>query len=772
MIKEFIKIQNVGKFSDFDNRRDVSLDKVNIIYGDNSAGKTTLTSVIKSLLKNEPDLILQRITHRAKESPYIKVLCEENQANCYTFQDGKWDSNLKGIEIFDVFFVDENVYTGLQISSEHQKGLYQFAIGEEGVSLAREIEEIKSDSEAQHKRLGALQERIKGLTENHFTPDDFVQLQEDPKIPEEIKRKKQELKAAEEKQQIREKQELSEITSLELPIELEPLKELLRKSLREISEASLEKVKEHIKSLSSVLSREAETWLQQGLSYVQAVQDGRCPFCQRDLKEVESLINAYNQYFNEEYKKLKGDVNSYLNKVRSVSIDEVLNQKENIVWQNNTLVEFWRSYVEGAQAPKIDLDGLFKSIKDEFGKVKQLIEDKSKSILEPVNTEIIDNFVALQRKLNSQIDSYNSQVKNWNSKITALKAKELDPNELEKILKKLEIKQKRFLPENTPICDEYKQVSQKIEEEQKLVGEKRKQQEEAFSQKITNYGKRINKHLENFGVSFTFEDAKPAYRGRSKEPYLEYGIEMGGNEIHLANQVKYSLGEGDKNALAFAFFLAKLDLDEQIGDKVIIFDDPVSSLDRNRRKRTVEYIKDLAKKVKQVIVLTHYDYFAFDLYSALKRSGEKPKTLQISNGKIDEWDIEEDMKLPYFIHMIKLERFLDGDEKISPNEAREWIRLVLEDALKFRYFKYFANLGGNLWLRTMVSELKKAVENKKDFRFRHDNKEEVIRELGNLCDFSSPSHHGNIEHPHREEASPTEIKEYVRSTLKVIYEWL
>lgn len=771
MIKKFIKIQNVGRFSDFASWGDKSLDKVDIVYGENSAGKTTLTSIIRSLSRNEPDLILERRTHGAQESPYVEVLCEGNRK--YTFQDDKWNNSLEGIEIFDVFFVDENVYTGLQISSEHQKGLHQFALGEEGVRLAREIEKLKLVSEGQHEKLRQLQERIAGITGTCFTPEDFVQLQEGPKITEEIKRKKQDIKTAEAGQQIKEKQVLSEIPSLKLTIDLEALKKLLQKSLEEISEESLERVKEHIGRLAGVLEKEAETWLQQGLSYVQIAQNGKCPFCQRDLKEVESLIIAYNQYFNEEYKRLKKNVSSYLEEVNTFSVEEALNQKRNIILQNNTLVEFWKNYLEPLEVPKADLDGVFKDIKDAFGGIKQLVEDKSKSILEPVNTDIIDNSVALQQKFSSQIDSYNSQARSWNSKIEALRKKQLDLNELKEMLKKLEIKQKRFLPENIKICDKHKRVSQSIQENQKLVEEEQKQQKEAVSQKITKYAKRINDHLEKFGVSFRVKGAKSTYRGRSKEPYLEYGIEMETKEIDLANQVKHSLGEGDKNALAFAFFLAKLNPDEQIDNKIIVFDDPVSSLDRNRRKRTVEYIRDLTDKVKQVIVLTHYDYFASELYSALKDIGVKPRTLQIHNGKIDGWDIEEAMKHPYFIGLIKLERFLGGKEEISPKEAKELIRLVLEAALKFRYFKYFDGLGKDIGLGSMVRKLSEAVENEKDFRFRHDDKEEVIRELGNLNDFSSPSHHGNIEHLYKEkDLSAEEIKGYVRSTLIVIYEWL
>lgn len=45
MIEKFIKIQNVGKFSDFNYsgtiHGNINFNKVNIIYGENGTGKTT-----------------------------------------------------------------------------------------------------------------------------------------------------------------------------------------------------------------------------------------------------------------------------------------------------------------------------------------------------------------------------------------------------------------------------------------------------------------------------------------------------------------------------------------------------------------------------------------------------------------------------------------------------------------------------------------------------------------------------------------------------------
>jgi wobble nucleotide-excising tRNase len=45
-----------------------------------------------------------------------------------------------------------------------------------------------------------------------------------------------------------------------------------------------------------------------------------------------------------------------------------------------------------------------------------------------------------------------------------------------------------------------------------------------------------------------------------------------------------ALSLGDKSALAFAFFLARLENDPKRFEQIVVFDDPLSSLDSCRRR--------------------------------------------------------------------------------------------------------------------------------------------------------------------------------------------
>jgi len=196
MIKKFIKIENVGKFKNFSASGDVSLGRVNIIYGENSQGKTTLVSIIRSLFQDRPDLIIERKTFGStQDKQYVEVLLDNDNENIIAkFKDSSWNLQLdsESIEIFDEFFVNENIYTGLEIQSDHQKCLFQFAVGKEGVSLAKEIEEIKRDLQSnKYSQLRSLEGQLKVLTKNHFDVEAYVNLNKDKNIEEKNRRKKE-----------------------------------------------------------------------------------------------------------------------------------------------------------------------------------------------------------------------------------------------------------------------------------------------------------------------------------------------------------------------------------------------------------------------------------------------------------------------------------------------------------------------------------------------------------------------------------------------------
>ena len=83
-----------------------------------------------------------------------------------------------------------------------------------------------------------------------------------------------------------------------------------------------------------------------------------------------------------------------------------------------------------------------------------------------------------------------------------------------------------------------------------------------------------------------------------------------------------TMSAGDRNTLAIVFFFASLDQDAQIAQKIVIIDDPMTSLDEHRSLTTLQEMRRLQARVGQVVVLSHSKPFLWGLIYMLDPSGK------------------------------------------------------------------------------------------------------------------------------------------------------
>src|SRR5690606_11423656 len=106
-------------------------------------------------------------------------------------------------------------------------------------------------------------------------------------------------------------------------------------------------------------------------------------------------------------------------------------------------------------------------------------------------------------------------------------------------------------------------------------------------------------------------------------PGTTYTIKVRGQAVNLKgaeNSFKTALSESDKRSMALAFFLAATLDDPDLDKKTVVVDDPMSSLDRNRRANTVKTLVNIALKGDQLTVLAHDPKLLLDLDSEIKRT--------------------------------------------------------------------------------------------------------------------------------------------------------
>lgn len=141
MIVKFEKISSVGRFRDFTAKGDVSFKDFTLIYADNGSGKTTLASILRSLSKSDETIIRNRLSTNHTLDQSIQIFINDNKGtkNTYTFGKNGWKNTIDNFEIFDAHFVNENIYSGFEISDAHKKKLHQFVIGNQGIAIKNKI---------------------------------------------------------------------------------------------------------------------------------------------------------------------------------------------------------------------------------------------------------------------------------------------------------------------------------------------------------------------------------------------------------------------------------------------------------------------------------------------------------------------------------------------------------------------------------------------------------------------------------------------------------
>src|SRR3546814_17140888 len=94
------------------------------------------------------------------------------------------------------------------------------------------------------------------------------------------------------------------------------------------------------------------------------------------------------------------------------------------------------------------------------------------------------------------------------------------------------------------------------------------------------------------------------------------------------------MSAGDKNTFALAFFLSQLKRGPHIANKIVVFDDPFTSLDDFRRAMTAKEIVRAGEtdKAAQVIVLSHDKFFLDAVRNLIHEATCPPLQLPASPG--------------------------------------------------------------------------------------------------------------------------------------------
>ena len=445
-------------------------------------------------------------------------------------------------------------------------------------------------------------------------------------------------------------------------------------------------------------------WVKHALRYQAAAED-KCPLCQQSLPQ-----NFYSE----------------IHKVFDKTYEQRLDMLRQLEYRYRGAVD---QFQRRCEAPIYQLQAIKLLITKLQGLFQKNLQSLAEKIASPSLIMTLESTAPLVTELNGEIateqlkiDAINAKIKNRKQHEESIKERfwcwyRASCNAAFLAFEKVDKVQGR---QRQAAKDEVQSLRDRILEQRGIVAQSR-----AAITNIDQSVESINNWLRVLGLKgFTLikeEGSVPQYR-----------LERPGQ----TEGVFRTLSEGEKTLISFLYFLEVCngEMDTASGklkrDRIIVIDDPISSLSHN-------YVYDIASLIrrqvlipkdrfKQVIILTHNLFFFHEMVKLLKEDGEKAfamfritKSEYSSVVPMEEREIQNDYQA--FWQTIK--DALQG--RTSPNVMPNMMRNILE--------YYFSFVHQTPTLRQALMELS---EDKPEFRalFRYINRESHTDSV-NLTDF-------------------------------------
>ncbi|HKV96598.1 MAG TPA: AAA family ATPase [Gammaproteobacteria bacterium] len=684
MIKKLIKFQNLGLLRDACAAGTVDFGRVTAIYADNGRGKSALAAAIRACQLRDAGRMNARKTLDSADSPVVDLLLSTGAH--IEFKANVWTGNPPAIAVFDSEFVEQNVYSGFEIRPDQRQALLEFALGDRTVALKKQVEQLSQSIKDQTTIRTAAEKTLGGLA-SPYTVKEFIALRPVPDAQAQIDALRKHIEAAKSAQQLGTRQSPASLQALQFDVY--GAFSLLGKTLADVEQGAEAEVKAH---LAKHAHPGIEAWVSSGQAY--ATEDD-CPFCGQAIGGL-SLIKAYQSYFNAAYEGLKADVAALEFMAAAALGDAKVDALEAAYATNVARIEAWTDQLN-LIAPVLDAAALRNALTTVRTTVLDLIATKRQQPMLAVGTpeELRVVEVALGA-INSQIAKYNQEVQEVATQIAEFKTKLATENLgiLEAAIKQLEAAQRRQLPDTITTAAAYALAET---ERKKLEGEKTKARDQIdalMQTTLSQYQGAINQLLNSFGAEFAIEQLKPTYVGSTGEPRTEFDLRIRNKSVKLGSRADLASGHGfastlseaDKRTLAFVFFVARLRADPNLADTIVVLDDPVSSLDRNRRQESKQLIARLATECHQLVLLSHDAYFVRDFRDRLRDLKPTPVPLtilalkRVQNGYsvFAPCDIDDMCSSDYYWHHKLVADFVDGKPSPSSRDVAKAIRPLLE----------------------------------------------------------------------------------------------
>ena len=677
-------LRNVGKFDSVNAGGQLPFSKLTLVFAENGRGKTTLAAILRSLSDGNPIHITERKRLTATNDPHI-VVNVASAAPC-VFQDGAWSATLPEIAIFDDAFVAQNVCSGIDIEPGHRQNLHELILGAQGVALNAAVQSQAAKVEEHNRELRTLEGAIPAAARGNLTVDEFCGLKEVPNIADAIAEAARALAAAQSSDAVRRQQDFREIV---LPaFDVDTISGILGRNLPDLEAEAAAQVQRHFAAIGDG----GERWVGDGMHRIP--HDGSheaCPFCAQDLAH-SPIIQNYRAYFSEGYSQINRDIDLILREIERGHAGDApaAFERDVLGWEQRR--QFWKEF---AAIPEIVLDtaDVARAWKVAREAVLSQILTKKSSPLERQELSVdaikaIDAYEEARAKVaaaSTMLTAINPQIAIIKEKVATASVAALTAD-----LEKLKATESRHSAAIAPKCQAYldEKAAKKVTET--LRDQAREALERYRATVFPAYESAINSYLQKFGAGFRLGSVTSVNnRGGSS---CNYNVLIDNVPVPLSGvpgvpAFKNTLSAGDRNTLALAFFFASLDRDPQIAQKIVVIDDPMTSLDENRSMTTVQEIYRLTDKVSQVVVLSHSRPFLCAMWDKADRLGRAAiKVIRNRDGSdLGAWDVKQDAITEHDRRHAKVVAYVGSNNAADERDVASALRPILESFMRVAY---------------------------------------------------------------------------------------
>jgi len=691
MVERIQLVRNIGQFDNVaPNQQTTGLTKLSLVYAENGRGKTTLANILRSLGTNNPMPITERQRLGSQNAPHVVI---NANGQSHTFQNGTWSAPLSDIAIFDDNFVAQNVCSGIEIEAGHKQNLHELILGAQGVALNAALKTHVDHVEEHNRALKLMESAIPANERGTLTVDQFCALPANANIQTEIETADRNLAAARAADAIKQQ---AIFKSFELPaFDAAAIEATLQSDLPGLQADATAQVQQHL----TKLGKGAEAWIGEGMQKIptaSAGEDGEiCPFCAQGLVG-SSIIAHYQTYFSDEYSKLKQAITDQGKAIKTAHDDgEIQSAFERAVRLAIQNGDFWCKFMKVSPIT-IDTAEIARAWKAAREPILAILRSKLASPLEKMTlTQEIKDAVATYDTHRNNIATISNGLLACNTQIAVVKEKAAAANvaTMTADLTKLKTTRARHSTTIAPLCQAYidEKNAKKTTETQR--DNARKALDQYRANIFAQYETAINNYLGKFNAGFRLAGVS-AQNNRGGSSCI-YSVLINNVSVPLTADsgpsFKNTMSAGDRNTLALAFFFASLDQDALLVQKIVVIDDPMTSLDEHRSLATVQEVRDLTARVKQVIVFSHSKPFLCQIWEGADKTARSALKIIRSgqSSSIDTWDVHQDCITEHDKRHTVIQHYISAGNTGKEREIATALRYVLEAFLRVAYPAHF-----------------------------------------------------------------------------------